>query len=298
MTGSSGRRRRRAGSRTAGRAGEGRPRDSSRPAALDGRHAAVQIGPEGGEVGCCGGWQRPEYHEARAEPGELGPDRRTQPTLDAVPDHGVADSPAHHHAHPGRFAAAPGRGVHDDGTARRTPSAHRGSELLRAAHPVDLGKHATPVVRRRDEYGPCGAGRRGSTCRRACASAAGTRASCYAGGCSVETYAYSRGQAPIFTVDRHGGRMVRWCVAACCGRPRRPPRTVLHDTRGHVRPAPTPGRLPNGTRRVHEGQTGTRMLVHRSDPLRRATRREDSPRSEVSCASPVENVLSCTRSCC
>ena len=217
MTGSSGRRRRRAGSRTAGRAEVRRPRGTSRSPAFDGGHTAVEIGPKRGEVGCGGGWQRPEHDEIRAQPGQLRPDRRTQPTLDEVPDDGVTDGSAHDDAHPGRRVLPHCRRVHDEGRTRRTASAHCGSELVRAAHSVDLGKHTTPVVRRRDECGPCGAARRGSPCLRACASAAGTRASCCDGGCSVETYAYSRGLAPIFTVDRHGGRMVLGCCDAMLG---------------------------------------------------------------------------------
>jgi hypothetical protein len=99
-------------------------------------------------------------------------------------------------------------------------------------------------------------------------------------------------------VNRHGGRMVLGCVAACCVAGLSAARTVLHAPPEHARPVPAPSRLPNGTRRVHEGQTGTRTLVHRRRTPGEATRREDSPRSEVSCASPVENVLSCPRSCC
>jgi hypothetical protein len=133
-----------------------------------------------------------------------------------VPDDGVADGPAHDNTHPGRVVPTDRRRVHDKSTARRTSPAYCGAELVRAAHSIDLGKHTTSVVRRRDGCGPCGAVRRGSPCRRACASAAGTRASCCDGGCSVETYAYSRGLAPIFTVDRHGGRMVLGRVAPCC----------------------------------------------------------------------------------
>jgi len=138
-----------------------------------------------------------------------------------MPDDGVADSPAHDDAHPGGGVPTDRvptdrRRVHDESSAGRTSPAYCGPELVRAAHSIDLGKHTTSVVRRRDECGPCGAVRRGSPCRRACASAAGTRASCCDGGCSVETYAYSRGLAPIFTVDRHGGRMVLGRVAACC----------------------------------------------------------------------------------
>jgi hypothetical protein len=299
MTGSSGRRRRRAGSRTAGRAGVRRPRDVSRSSAFDGRHTPVEIVSERGEVGCRGGRQRPEHDEIRAQPGQLRPDRRAQPPLDAVPDDGVPDGPAHDDADSGRRVMPDSGRMHDEGRTRRTSSAHCRSELVRAAHSVDLGKHTTPVVRRRDECGPCGAVRRGSPCLRACASAAGTRASCCDGGCSVETYAYSRGLAPIFTVDRHGGRMVLGCVAGLlCGGviSRREPCCTLPPE--HARPVPTPRRLPNGTRRAHEGQTGTRMLVHRRRTRREATRREDSPRREVSCALPVENVLSCPRSCC
>jgi hypothetical protein len=298
MTGSSGRRRRRAGSRTAGRAGDRRPRVVSRSPAFDGRHTPVEIVPERGEVSCRGGRQRPQHDELRAQPGQLWPDRRAQPPLDAVPDDGVPDGPAHNDADSGRRILPDSGGMHDEGTTRRASSAHCRSELVRAAHSVDLGKHTTPVVRRRDECGPCGAVRRGSPCLRACASAAGTRASCCDGGCSVETYAYSRGLAPIFTVDRHGGRMVLGCVAACCVVALSAARNRAARSADHARPVPTPSRLPNGTRRVHEGQTGTRMLVHRRRTRREATRREDSPRSEVSCAFPVENVLSCPRSCC
>ncbi len=53
-------------------------------------------------------------------------------------------------------------------------------------------------------YGPCGGGRTGSTDRRGCASAGGTRASWHAYGCSVGTYAYSRDNLPGLEI--HGAK--------------------------------------------------------------------------------------------
>jgi hypothetical protein len=299
MTGSSGRRHHRAGSRTAGRAAGRRPRDISRSPAFDGRHTPVEIVPERREVGCRGGRQRPDHDEIRAQPGQLRPDRRAQPPLHAVPDDGVPDGPAHDDADPGRRVLPDSGHMHDEGTTRRTSSAHCRSELVRAAHSVDLGKHTTPVVRRRDECGPCGAVRRGSPCLRACASAAGTRASCCDGGCSVETYAYSRGLAPIFTVDRHGGRMVLGRVTPCCGAASAAApelccttRMHTHDQRRRLADFPT---VRGGYTRVKPARG---CLIYRPGARRHATRRKDSPGSELYCALPVENVLSRTRSSC
>jgi hypothetical protein len=298
MTGSSGRRRRRGGSRTAGRAEGRRPREFSRSPTLDRRHAAVEIGPERGEVGCRGGRQRPENDEIGSQPGQLRPDRRTQPPLDEVPDDGVPDGPAHDDAHPGRRVPLRSGRMHDQGATGGTSSAHCGTELLRAAHSVDLGKHATPVVRRRDECGPCGAVRRGSPCLRACASAAGTRASCCDGGCSVETYAYSRGQAPIFRVERHGGRIVLGCVAACC---QAASSAAPNRAAPHTCTRPTPADASPTSQRYAAGPRGSNRPADACTQAG-ARRESDTPRgraeSEVSCASPVENVLSCPRSCC
>jgi hypothetical protein len=215
-----------------------------------------------------------------------------------VPDDGVADGLAHNDANAGRHVLTDSCRVHDEGTARRTSPAYCGTELVRATHSVDLGKHTTPVVRRRDECGPCGAVRRGSPYLRACASAAGTRASCCDGGCSVETYAYSRGLAPIFTVDRHGGRVVLgrvrqacW-VAASAAVPNRAPPVRTRTTSADA--SPTSQRYAAGPR----GSNRRADACTQAGTPHAATRREDSPSSELCCALPVENVLSCTRSCC
>ena len=75
------------------------------------------------------------------------------------------------------------------GAGRATPRTHRCCEVSTAAHAVIRRKHR---VRQRDERGPCGAARTGSSGQRECACAAGIRGSWPDGGCWAGTYASTR----------------------------------------------------------------------------------------------------------
>jgi hypothetical protein len=102
--------------------------------------------------------------------------------------------------------------VHDEPVAARaTPATDRRGEVRPTRQPGAGRQHSgAGAIRPRVRRDPCGDAPRGSRARRACASAAGSRASWPGGGCSAERCACSRWCLP------DGARRSRAAAVAVC----------------------------------------------------------------------------------
>ena len=189
----------------------------------------------------------------------------------------------------GEASAVRARGAqvgHQRGTTRTTTGTDRATEVVAAGHAVRGGQHragsteGVRPVRPRARRGPCGDGRRGSNGRPGSASAAGSRGSWPADGCSAGRCACSLGTPDLGTAETgrclldeqpKGGLTPDGCH-----------RTPARETRhGHATPAVDRGRRSTVRRDPDHGQT-----VGSSDASRR-THQRCAPTPPDACDTPT-----------
>jgi len=142
--------------------------------------------------------------------------------------------------------------------------------------------HQVRSLRQRVGCGPCADDRRGSRGPHAYASAAGSRASCYAGGCSVETCACSRGQTPMSvrtpTVTGFVGSIAQPCRRE----------DVPDTTCGTIRRTPTKQRYAGVRHRSNQPGPTTVRPPGRAWPTRRRGRADGPTFSSRACGSMLD----------
>jgi len=140
----------------------------------------------GGRGRGCGGKSSDDEQGVGGQRGKARAHEMPQPSGDAVAHHRLPDGLAHHEPGARRDDPVSPVQMHDKtGAAAAATTPDDGRELVPVRQPGCDRQHRDPAIRRRAARGPCHGGRRWWRDRRACASAAGTRACATGGGCSA-----------------------------------------------------------------------------------------------------------------